>query len=468
MPSNLNKVRLGDASGDLDQEDIESFIPIVDAIDFDAATTVALHARSQVEQRHLNLTCSVKSHIFGSYYLVCVLLFSDGVQWVLKIPRYGIAKTFGRLNQQKMISEIFTLRLIRSRTSLPVPEIYDWDTTTRKIGIPYLLVSFLPGQTVTKRWFDRTWVTEEKRLAILRNLAGLMSELHCMRFDKIGALYFYDSGEFLRVGELIAQTEGDIFHPEYEEIDGRRTIKWPEPSILGPFDSAKSYLLVGVDALENEKGLGKVAVRQRRADVTILRLAIDSIPESLTNDGAFVLAHPDFDSPNILIDNDGQITGVLDWDGVHTMPRSYGFSCYPSWITRDWDPIMYGYGNPDCDEDSPTQLSRYRQIYAAAFAEQNLPPDDYSPDDTRLSHIYEAIYIASSSFWNLSPIDRLLEHAFSKTMGQEFDVDMLRNALADELEVGRRGQTFDDIKWAFQNMWQPEWEDSVKIWPPSS
>ena len=65
------------------------------------------------------------------------------------------------------------------------------------------------------------------------------------------------------------------------------------------------------------------------------------------------------------------------------------------WITRDWDPAKYGYGQEDPrDEDSPEQLLRYRREYAAALAGMHLPEADSSADDTMLSQILEAIEIA--------------------------------------------------------------------------
>jgi aminoglycoside phosphotransferase (APT) family kinase protein len=454
MTNIRDSLRLSRDCREWEDADIEPYIPVFEAIDFPALLSVAQTTRSAFspdsQQQH---TCEIECNILGSYNIVSVLVFSDGLKWAVKIPRYGISPTFSLLNQQKMLSEIMTLRLIRERTSLPVPEILDWDTGRRKIGVPYVMMSYLPGTTLDERWTDEP---EEKRIALLRNLASLMAQLHSLQFDEIGSLVFSVKGDFEGVGKLITQTEGDIFHPEYEVIGGHRTIKWPEPSVLGPFDTAKEFLLSGVVALEAEQGLSDLARKQRKADVAILRLAIDSIPAHLTarDDGSFVLAHPTLDAQNILVDDAGQITGLIDWDGVQTMPRAYGFCSYPSWITRDWDPIMYGYSDPEL-EDSPEKLSRYRQVYAEAFGALGMEPESYHPDETRLSHIYEAIYIAASSFWNLSPIDKLLEHAFR---AEPFDVEQFRTELAEELEAGLANERLARIAEAFQKMWAPEWE----------
>jgi len=58
-----------------------------------------------------------------------------------------------------------------------------------------------------------------------------------------------------------------------------------------------------------------------------------------------------------------KITGLIDWDNAQTVPSICGFAWYPSWITRDWDPHMYGWPYMPETENSPEQLERYRQHY---------------------------------------------------------------------------------------------------------
>ncbi|KAL2012730.1 hypothetical protein VTN00DRAFT_255 [Thermoascus crustaceus] len=77
----------------------------------------------------------------------------------------------------------------------------------------------------------------------------------------------------------------------------------------------------------------------------------------------FVLALPDFDSQNIMIDERGNLTGIIDWDNVQTAPRFLGHSSFPGWITRDWDPVIYYYPENKEREISPEELRRYRQRY---------------------------------------------------------------------------------------------------------
>ncbi len=102
----------------------------------------------------------------------------------------------------------------------------------------------------------------------------------------------------------------------------------------------------------------------------LLRQLISCIPEP---DGMepFVLAHPDFDIQNFIVSEDGELRGVIDWDGIAAMPRTLGNERYSGWLTRHWDPAMYGYKEsmqqgvePDgVWEDSLECLAYYRVVY---------------------------------------------------------------------------------------------------------
>ena len=109
-----------------------------------------------------------------------------------------------------------------------------------------------------------------------------------------------------------------------------------------------------------------------RGLVMFLRHLISMIPEP----GAFVLAHPDFDIQNFTVSEDGELQGIIDWDGVAAVPRTIGNESYPGWLTRDWDPMMYGYKesmehgvDPEgVLEDSPESLAEYRGFYKGVMA----------------------------------------------------------------------------------------------------
>ena len=67
---------------------------------------------------------------------------------------------------------------------------------------------------------------------------------------------------------------------------------------------------------------------------------------------------------NVLVNEEGNVTALVDWEGVVTVPRQLGLS-FPMWLTRDWNPFDddYGRGYGRID-NSPEELMHYRKRYA--------------------------------------------------------------------------------------------------------
>ena len=174
----------------------------------------------------------------------------------------------------------------------------------------------------------------------------------------------------------------------------------------------------------------------------LLRMMIRCLPPSVaseeTDRESFVLAHPDLDSQNLLVSEDGTVTALIDWDNVHTVPRCIGYSRYPSWLTRDWDPMKYGYGKSGSrPENSPEELEYFREVYAAHINSLLSETIDYSTK----SHLYEAVWIAASSPMCLDHIvEKIFLHlALKDSEGEQlylYDtaVDLADDELEEDIE----------------------------------
>ena len=431
------------------------FDPVLEAINLDALKSIVLDTRLKrdgqpslgLSEKTNILTCFIEEKpLFGSYNVLFVVTFSDHVKWIARFPGYGVS-SFGELEARRLLPDIQTKALIRSSTSIPIPEVFAWDLSRdNPVGVPYHLETFIEGRPLAERWTGEWLSDESKKMKILRKLAKLMSQLHSLHFDKIGSLVLGADGTSLEVDAIVDM------NLSFDMMSQGQL--WPTASLSGPFRSTKEYLL---SMLYDPEELPEVQ-RYFKAEIAILRQAIDSIPKTLDTPKSFSLGHPDFNYQNILTDDEGEITGIIDWDGLETCPRALGFACYPSWITRDWDPAMYDYAKemPDPDnkayqEDSPEQLLSYRREYAAAMADQNLPEEAYSPNDTRLSHLVEAISIAVSNTMCRSSILRvLLQYAFDKKM--PFTQSEFHDAWLDH---GAEAW-LDEIRYAFGRMWHEE------------
>ncbi|KAJ7222194.1 kinase-like domain-containing protein [Mycena pura] len=327
----------------------------------------------------------------GAYNVVYFLEFSDGVRWVARLP---IAPWSEALRKRMSLDRI-SLDFIGTNTTIPVPKIIDCQTTgNNALGRPYILMSFLPGTQLAKLWFDPVWFTDRRRNMVFQALAGLMSQLSTHEFSSIGQLDIDPRTHAHYVGP---------FYPDLDAISEGETS--PEP-IRGPYQSTHVCLQGQIsDQLQKETSTTVIS------ELHLLRAYAGMIPD-LTFDGApFFLSHPDLGYQNILVDAEGNVTGIVDWDGATIGPRQSAFARYPSWITRDWDPLMYGYREyrESEQEDSPETLSRFRDEYLAAFTRLNPSHGRL----TRYSHLIEALEIAiSQSFTRAHILAKFTEYIY--------------------------------------------------------
>lgn len=161
-----------------------------------------------------------------------------------------------------------------------------------------------------------------------------------MRFDTIGSLIdgnrigcLYIRGPSERGDDLITVTE------------------------LGPFHSIEDYIKAVDDTTAEPKS-------PLSSFFELLRSVISSIDSE--KPAVYYLGFNNFNSENMLCDEDGNLTSICDWRGAHTLPRGLGCGRYPDFIIRDFNPMYgaLGYGELTAEwEDSPKQLANFRLKY---------------------------------------------------------------------------------------------------------
>lgn len=387
-------------------------------INITAADLIALGSRIRelVSKTKTSNGCLVET-LSGSFNLVHILRL-DEAKMVIRIP---ISGQFGDLSvpaKESLESQVQTINYIKEHTSIPVPKVFHLDTTANnEIGAPYIAMSYISGRTVSSLWFDASGHTplEERRRNILKQLAQAMSQLNSLRFDKIGSLIASSRGTGHDLGPCYEWDEAE---------DGTISV-----ASSGPFLTTLSFLR-RFWAPTNEKSPYAVGAAK------VLEEMLPLLPHS----SEYVLALPDFDSQNVMADKEGNLTGLIDWDNVQTVPGSIGCLRYPGWITRDWDPLMYRW--PQGREDSPDELQKYRAYY---LYEMKQALKLHGSDDYRLtekSHIFEAFWIAVLNVGNRTSIcQKFVEEAkfrlYKKEMADGLDQDALNilyDIAAGELE----------------------------------
>ena len=402
----------------LHKEDMERFGKVLRAMNLDSIPDFASNVRQYGHHSTGNNStqnspgpCSIGCRVIypplcGSFHIIFPIEFADGVKWMLKVSAKG--NYFDSVAAAALASEARTMQMLERETSIPIPTIYAFDTSPDNVLLaPFILMKRLSGRPLYHLWFNSEVPKaslEHFRVKTLQSLAGAMAQLNKFTLNTGGSLVFDSGGTPIGLGGAKVVDGVAIFNKsracqidqqdcdendrnspnEYSmEAAKPRTTNASECSQAGahesdddgiicergPFTCPKAYFLSNLDRSDPAF---RADAYERGTDMS-LRLFIEwAFPDSQDHDRQFVLTHPDLDVQNILVADDGTLTGLIDWDGVASVPREVGCAQYPLWLMRDWVPLRYKYdiqeGKPCIDagyeESSPAEIASYRAVYA--------------------------------------------------------------------------------------------------------
>ncbi|MCJ1357646.1 MAG: hypothetical protein MMC33_007642 [Icmadophila ericetorum] len=403
---------------------LHRFRYVLQNINLEAIPNLATSIRaSKTPSPEPGIVCTLDPEpLYGSFNIHFRLDFSDGISWLLKVPARGHSGTFDESDAEALRSEALTMRLIKSETSVPIPEVYAFDTSLdNDVKCPYTLMEYIDASPLSIYWFDVT-ITEEaleqRRTKTLLDLAAVVLQLNKFRYDQAGRL-LYDDEEAVKgigsvrnydLGAIVQRAEQQVAEADDDDEDFENCDDSPLFCEAGPFSDPKKFLLWMLDRRDSCK------LEYTKGTYHLLRVLVQwflaGVEPQLddTRSGRFVLSHPDLDLQNILVSSDGQIRALIDWDGVGTVPDFMGNNSYPTFLLRDRDPSWF-YAAQDNEvamsQCSPRELSRYRKIYEEAIAgclaerhDETLPEDDWPSKDalkktTRRSLIIETLQYAT-------------------------------------------------------------------------
>jgi len=191
-----------------------------------------------------------------------------GVGRILRIaPLAGVPLLFYEARMMAQEPEIH--RIVRSRTSIPVPEILAYDADHDILPADFLILDRLPGIAASEAVF----LDEEMWDGVLEDVGRALAEIHAVTGERYGYAGAHHPME-----------------PQATWVDAFR-ILWTK--LIAQIVEAGFY-----SAAEGE---GLVDVLEHRI-------------EHFDHDPPASLLHMDVWAQNILIDNRGRMTGLVDWD----------------------------------------------------------------------------------------------------------------------------------------------------------
>ncbi|KAK7421650.1 hypothetical protein QQX98_002117 [Neonectria punicea] len=259
--------------------------------------------------------------------------------------------------QHKVTGEVATLRWIRRFTKIPVPEIIAFDDSSdNEIGFEWILMQLMPGTSAYSRWRKMSFT---KKKALAEQIAKATQ--HTTSFRGIGTLHHASQGDdgtdatSLVPGRIVSR---QFFSGQHFDYDIAR----------GPFRSSYDWLdsCIKIIIKEQQAVAEEEEEEEQKADAeywqkVASRLAallpkifpvIQNPPERT------VLWHDDLSLSNILVDDEGAITAVIDWECVSTMPYWVATEM-PGFLIgtqREQEPIRDDYGDESPEEAEAARI----------------------------------------------------------------------------------------------------------------
>ncbi|KAI9673421.1 MAG: prephenate dehydrogenase (NADP(+)) [Caeruleum heppii] len=265
--------------------------------------------------------------------------FEDEVCWIARIKRLNASTPPGSVRDYMISSEAATYKFLNT-TTIPAPHLFDFACGAESpTGFGYILMEEVPGVP-----FSSLSPTLEQSRKVLEQLASVYDELEQHPFELMGSLTNTDD-----------DTDGHIIGPLANEL--LADISSTGRDLIGPFTSSQAYYEAMIQRILNMIADGQLYPLWAVDAWLIHRFLLDLVPRlkectPFASAGGdrnekFFLRHADDKGDHILVDDDFNITGIIDWEWAYTAPRSEAFSSPMAF----WDVAGFFDGRNDLSDD---------------------------------------------------------------------------------------------------------------------
>lgn len=237
----------------------------------------------------------------------------------------------------KCASEVATMAVIRSRTSIPVPEVIASSSTSENpLKFEWILMKRVAGFMLADIWQDLDW---DAKLTCVKDVAMIVAQLFQQRYDSIGNLYHIK--DLSKTSEPTSQDR--ISRPTSTPVVLGRIVsdvffwnpRFKSIACPGPFASSKDWLNARIQLLAEHsantlkfQNFHKDDIKEDMEEMEFLQQMVKRLRKqlplffpSLTGDREeFALHHMAIHRHNLIVDMKGNVRAVLDWECVSAMP----------------------------------------------------------------------------------------------------------------------------------------------------
>ncbi|KPM37943.1 hypothetical protein AK830_g8644 [Neonectria ditissima] len=230
--------------------------------------------------------------------------FGDGSpSWLMRVPRVsGFAVGFPvSLAEYLIRSEYATLKFLET-TAVPAPRAFSFgipsQSTDSGIGVCFLLMEELPG---------KPWNGQGGTVKVWKGLADVFVELEKHPFTKAGSLCVESPHDL----PWVSATASDRF-------------VCLDP--FGPFETSAAYYTGWAEQYLALIADGQLYPQFPIEAYLVYRFLQDNAIQLADSEDKFFLKHVDDKGDHIMVDEDLNITGIIDWQMARIVPRQEAFA----------------------------------------------------------------------------------------------------------------------------------------------
>ncbi|ROV90632.1 hypothetical protein VMCG_10002 [Cytospora schulzeri] len=281
---------------------------------------------------------------FGSYNFIIEVIFDDGTA-LFRFPIPGVVV----YPDDKVTVEVATIRYIAEHTTIPVPHVYHWGTAGENptgLDVPFIIMNYIPHATTVARALEDPDFTissvpeSEKREYLFQQMAEVSLQLYALTSDRIGSLGILDNGEY-------AVPSGPLTHNIAYQVVNCGVPVAVLPPRARTYSSSTEYLgdamaieLAGLLFVSETFVRSASDYRDRFAARCLLRDIVRRRGQESTGapdqpgrpagdsrtgqpGETFRLWGDDLRPENVLLDENGVVVGVVDWEYTYFAPETY-------------------------------------------------------------------------------------------------------------------------------------------------
>lgn len=223
--------------------------------------------------------------------------------WLMRVPRvcgFDVGLPVS-LAEYLIRSEYATLKFLET-TAVPAPRAFSFGIpsqgTDHGVGVCFLFMEELPG---------KPWDGQGDAAKVWKGLANIFVELERHPFTKAGSLCVESPADL----PSISATASDRFVCLYP---------------YGPFGTSDAYYTAWAEQYLALIADGQLYPRFPIKAYLVYRFLQDNVTQLSSKSDEFFLKHVDDKGDHLMVDEDLNIIGVIDWQMARIVPRSEAFA----------------------------------------------------------------------------------------------------------------------------------------------